>query len=122
VVDDEEVSRYVMRQHLATPRHVVLEAASGAEGLRLAAMEKPDVICLDLMMPDTDGHSVLRRLKGDPETRDIPVLIVTSKRLEDDERSRLLELANGVLGKEAVSRERVLAAVEDAIRTRERAA
>jgi len=115
IVDDEEISRYVLRQNLAAPNYIVSEAATGGDALRVAHAERPDVICLDLMMPDVDGLEVLRRLKEDPATHDIPVVIVTSKSLDEPERRRLLELATGVLTKEAVSRERALAAVEDAM-------
>ena len=122
VVDDEEISRYLLRQNLAGPHHVVSEASSGAEALRLARAERPDVICLDLVMPDMDGFEILEALKGDPVTRDIPVVIVTSKRLGEAERRTLLERASTILAKEAVSRERALSAVEEALRVAGKAA
>jgi len=122
VVDDEEISRYVLRQHLVKPDRVVSEAATGVEGLRLARAERPHLICLDLMMPDLDGLEVLRRLKADPITRDIPVVVVTSKVLDESERRPLLELAAAVLPKEAVSREGAAAALDEAIRSAGRAA
>jgi signal transduction histidine kinase/CheY-like chemotaxis protein len=118
LVDDQEISRYLLRQHLLAPQHVVREAKSGLEAIRLARTERPDVICLDLMMPDMDGFEVLRQLRADPATRDIPVVIVTSKALDDAERRELLGLATGILPKGAVSRERALAAINDAIRGR----
>ena len=122
VVDDEEISRYVLRQHLAAPRHVICEAASGDEAIRLAQTERPDVICLDLMMPGLDGVEVLRRLKSDPATADIPVVVVTSKPLEESERQSLRALAVHVLAKDGVSRERALAAVDAAMRLAGKAA
>jgi signal transduction histidine kinase/CheY-like chemotaxis protein len=115
VVDDEEIFRYVLRQHLMTPRHVIVEASSGGEALRLARDERPDVICLDLGMPDLDGGEVLRRLKADPATRDIPVVIVTAQPLDDGLR-RTLVLAADVISKDAVSRDAALAAVDAAMR------
>ena len=114
IVDDEEISRYVLRQHLISPDHMVREAASGAEGIRLARAERPDVVCLDLVMPDLDGFEVLRRLKADPATRDIPVVIVTSKPLSEEERGRLA-LAADVVAKDGDSRERARAAIERAM-------
>src|SRR5262249_31928647 len=111
-----EVCRYVLRQHLITPRHVITEAASGADALRLARDEHPDVICLDLRMPDLAGDEVLRRLKADPATRDIPVIVVTSMAVNDAERRALGDLAADVLSKDTVSRERALAVVDAAIR------
>ena len=57
IVDDEEVSRYVLRQHLMTPAATIWEVANGDDALRLAREQPPDVVCLDLAMPDADGHS-----------------------------------------------------------------
>src|SRR4029453_3854372 len=116
VVDDEEVFRYVLRQHLVAGHHVISEAATGEEALRLARAEHFDLICLDLGMPDMEGTEVLRRLRSDPGTRDIPVVIVTAMPLDDAGRQQLGELSAHVLSKDAVSRERVLDAVGAAIR------
>jgi signal transduction histidine kinase/CheY-like chemotaxis protein len=121
VVDDEEIFRYVLRQLMA-PHHIVSEAASGDEALRMARRERPDVICLDLGIPDLDGTEVLRRLRADPDTRDIPVVVVTSRHLEELQLAALRELDAAVLAKDAVSRETALAAVDAAIRSAERSA
>jgi CheY-like chemotaxis protein/anti-sigma regulatory factor (Ser/Thr protein kinase) len=116
VADDEEIFRYVLRQHLLTARHVISEAATGEEALRLARTERPDLICLDLEMPDIGGAEVLRMLREDPGTRDIPVVVVTGTPLDDAGRRQLGELQAHVLTKDAVSRERVLEAVDAATR------
>jgi CheY-like chemotaxis protein len=116
LVDDEEVFRYVLRQHLAAPTTAVYEAASGEEALELARSEHPDVICLDLGLPGLSGSEVLRRLKDDQATRGIPVVVVTSSLLDESDRRELLTLAAGVLPKDALSRERALAVVDDALR------
>ncbi len=116
VADDEEVFRYVLRQHLLAARHVISEAATGEETLRLARAERPDLICLDLQMPDIGGAEVLRLLRQDPGTRDIPVVVVTATPLDDAGRRLLGELSAHVLAKDAVSREGVLAAVDAAMR------
>jgi len=116
VADDEEVFRYVMRQHLVAGHHVISEAATGEEALRLAQAEHFDLICLDLGMPDMEGTEVLRRLRSDPGTRDIPVVIVTAMPLDDAGRKQLGELSAHILSKDAVSREGVLDAVGAALR------
>ena len=116
LVDDEEVFRYVLRQHLTTAQHRITEAATGSDALRLARSERPDVICLDLGMPDLDGIEVLRALRADPDTRDIPVLIVTSRALDEAERQSLREFGADVLPKAALSRESALEAIESAMR------
>ena len=73
--------------------------------------DRPDAICLDLLMPELDGLQVLHRLKDDPGTRDIPVLIVTSKALAESERREILRLRAGILPKASASREETLAAL-----------
>ncbi len=116
IVDDEEISRYVLRQHLMTPEHVIWEASSGEEAMRVAREERPDVVCLDLTMPEADGHEVLRRLKNDPETAEIPVVVVTAQPVDDDLRRRLGSAA-GLLSKQGISRESALATIDAAIRS-----
>ena len=116
VADDEEIFRYVLTQHLLAARHVISEATTGEETLRRARAERPDLICLDLQMPDIGGAEVLRLLREDPGTRDIPVVVVTATPLDDAGRRQLGELSAHVLAKDAVSREGVLAAVDAAMR------
>jgi signal transduction histidine kinase/CheY-like chemotaxis protein len=120
VVDDEEISRYLLSQHLLAPNHLISEAATGTDALRLARAESPDVICLDLRMPDLDGFEVLRELRSDPATREIPVIVVTSKSLSEEELQTLHTFGTSVVAKDSVSRESALAAIESAMRAAER--
>lgn len=69
----------MLRKMLAETPYGIVEAASGAEGLRRAREEQPRLVFLDLMMPEMSGFEVLERLRSDPGTRDISVIIVTSK-------------------------------------------
>jgi signal transduction histidine kinase/DNA-binding response OmpR family regulator len=112
IIDDDEIARYVMRQSLQGTPHEILEARGGFEGLRMAEESLPDLVLLDLSMPDLDGFEVLERLEADPSTRSIPVIIVTSKRL-DDERQLLAQAVKRVLYKEDISPERMRAVVEE---------
>jgi signal transduction histidine kinase/CheY-like chemotaxis protein len=114
VIDDDEVSRYLLRGLLADTRFSLLEASSGREGLLLAREEQPKAIFLDLVMQGTDGFAVLELLKADPRTKDIPVLIHTSMHLSDADRSRL-ELASAIVPKDGQSREAQQAAVRSAL-------
>ncbi|MEW6379614.1 MAG: response regulator [bacterium] len=109
IIDDQEISRYLLKGLLADTRYRVIEATGGQEGLRLAASEQPQVIFLDLIMPEMDGFEVLDRLKADPATRDIPVIIVTAKDLEEEDRKRLAQgaldiISKGVPRNEAIDR------------------
>src|SRR4030095_17016488 len=90
------------------------EADSGAAGLSQARGERPDIIFLDLMLPDIGGPEVLAALKVDPATADIPVVVVTGKILDEAERGALLRNAVTVLSKEHRSREEALAGLRAA--------
>jgi signal transduction histidine kinase/CheY-like chemotaxis protein len=86
VIDDDDVSRYLMKTFLRDTPCVVSEAASGREGVEAARLQRPDVIFCDIYMTDISGFEVLARLKSDPATRDIPVVLNTAKTLTEDER------------------------------------
>jgi DNA-binding response OmpR family regulator len=103
VIDDDEIARYLVRNHLAGAPFEIREAAGGAEGLREARTARPDAIVLDLVMPEVSGFEVLARLKEDPATMDIPVVILTSRALSDEERQRLAPHALRILSKQALA-------------------
>lgn len=89
VIDDDEAMRSGVCQSLRRDGWEVDEAANGRLGLDRLAASRPDVIMLDLMMPEMDGFEFLVGMRGKPEWRDIPVLVVTAKDLTADERARL---------------------------------
>ncbi len=89
VVDDQPLSIQILA-HIFSPDHVVLTASSGEQALAVCAEQLPDLILLDVVMPDMDGHAVCRRLKADPRTRDIPVIFVTVQSDPQDEAAGLL--------------------------------
>ena len=91
VVDNDPGARYNMRHPLAAAGFDVREAATGREALRLAGL-RPDAIVLNLYLPDMDGLTVLRRLKADPATNSIPVILKTAARVEDGHRQRSLDI------------------------------
>ena len=77
VIDDDPAVRDLMTRFLDKMGYVAVQASSGAEGLRLARELRPDVITLDVVMPDMTGWDVLQELKNDTETTSIPVIMVT---------------------------------------------
>ncbi|KJU86335.1 response regulator receiver modulated serine phosphatase, partial [Candidatus Magnetobacterium bavaricum] len=79
VVDDDENNRAICEINLRQLGFTVLLAKDGQEGLDLAIKEEPDLILLDVMMPVMNGYLVLERLKKNPQTRDIPVIMLTAK-------------------------------------------
>ena len=76
----------------AFPEAIVLTALNGKKGLELAAVEDPDVILLDIVMPGMDGYEVCQKLKTDTKLRDIPVIFVTALKGDKDSRIRALEV------------------------------
>ncbi len=92
VVDDEAGDRELLRELLEKEGYLVLEAESGEEALRLAMEASPRLILLDVMMPDLNGYEVCRRLREEPRTRFIPVVMVTA---HGDLEHRLLGIEAG---------------------------
>ncbi len=80
IVDDVATNRIVLKVKLASAYYATIQAAGGAEALELAREARPDLVLLDLELPDINGITVCERLKADPATRDIPVVMVTAFR------------------------------------------
>ncbi len=90
IVDDHpDARRLIMRILQSQGNYSLLEAGDGREALDQAKSHLPDLIILDLMMPELDGFSVLDALKADQSTASIPVIVVTAKTLTKEERERL---------------------------------
>ena len=80
IVDDEEDVRSIAKLGLEMGANwQVLTASSGREALNIAQTDQPDIILLDLMMPDWDGRITLEQLKANPQTQNIPVILMTAK-------------------------------------------
>ena len=92
IVDDQEANRLLLREILESQGHEVAEAVDGVEALARVADAPPDAVLLDVGMPGIDGFEVCRRLKADPATATIPVLLVTALNQRDQ---RLLGIGAG---------------------------
>jgi CheY-like chemotaxis protein len=77
IIDDDKAVHDLLEREFVGEGYRVLHAAGGREGLQIAKKARPDMITLDIIMPDLDGWTVLRALKADPELHEIPVLLVT---------------------------------------------
>jgi two-component system phosphate regulon response regulator PhoB len=84
LIEDERDLQQVVAYNLRQAGHEVLATVAGEEGLRLARAARPDLVILDLMLPDLPGTEVCRALKADPELRAVPVLILTARGEEID--------------------------------------
>jgi CheY-like chemotaxis protein/nitrogen-specific signal transduction histidine kinase len=118
IIDDDETARYTLGTFAARPGVQLIEAENGLRGIERAQNDKPDVIMLDMMMPGIGGHEVLQRLKADPATEAIPVVIVTSRFVNEAEREQILTRAVAVVYKGDLSREVVTRAIDTALATR----
>jgi signal transduction histidine kinase len=108
-VDDNDALRYSLSRTLQGGGYKVVEARNGAEALRLAE-NVPDLITLDVHLPDKDGFEIGRLLKTNPRTKHIPILHISATFVETEYRVRGLEVADAYLA-EPISREELLATV-----------
>lgn len=117
VIDDSEADRQLIRRVLERlGGYQVLEASGGSEGTALARQERPDLVILDLMMPEMDGFMVVEALKGDPATRSIPIIVLTAKSLTEEDRQRLNGRIDALLQKVGVDPDALLAEVVEVLR------
>jgi signal transduction histidine kinase/DNA-binding response OmpR family regulator len=92
IVDDERANRELLKVMLAPEGFLLLTASSGEEALAIVAHQAPDLILLDVMMPGMDGYTVAGKIKSDPATTSVPVIMITAI---DDHNARMLGLSAG---------------------------
>ena len=119
IVDDVELFIQLQISHLGRKRFDIHTAGNGSDGLVLARSLKPDLILLDLLMPDMNGDQVCRILKGDPETSSIPVLLVSSGTREHSRSIIDSSGCDGLIYK-PVRRDLLLSVVENLLKTNHR--
>ena len=92
IVDDEKDVLFVLEKELTARGYSVIAADNGLEALNLAKSEHPDLIILDIWMPDMDGSEIAARLKEDLTTRDIPIIFLTClfQKREGEEQGRVV--------------------------------
>jgi len=99
IVDDNEQNRKLARDVLEFAGFRTLEAAGGVEGLSLAAEHRPDLVLMDIRMPDLNGTEAVRKLKDDERTAGIRVLALTSSTMKGDRERFLADGFDGYLEK-----------------------
>ncbi|MBD3181626.1 response regulator [Candidatus Poribacteria bacterium] len=90
VVEDNDRNRRLLKILLKSNKYEVAEAASGEEAMNYLSKEKPDLILMDIQLPHIDGLELTKRIKDEPETKDIPIVAVTAYAMKGD-RERILE-------------------------------
>lgn len=106
LVDDEPDIVYLVKKILQKSGHHVIEAYSGEEALELANKSRPDLVLLDIMMPDLNGWEVSRSLKMNKDTKNLPIIMLTVRTSSDSvEKSFKYAKADAHVGKPASSKE-----------------
>ena len=99
VVEDNETNLYLIRFILEKSGLEVIEARNGAEGVELAVKEKPDLIIMDLQLPDIDGLEATRRIRASEADSEIPIIALTSYAMAGDREKALAAGCNGYIEK-----------------------
>jgi PAS domain S-box-containing protein len=118
VVDDEQANLDLLEAVLEPAGFVVLRAGSGREGIAMARSEMPKLILLDLMMPDLTGFDVVEALRAEEATRSIPIMVLTSKILTDDDKRALNGEVAAVFKRNSVAGPELTAWLRDIIAKR----
>ena len=99
VVDDEAELRNVLVMRLSNSGYETIEAGNGKDAINIAKEKKPDLIILDIMMPDMDGMSASQQLKDNESTKDIPIIFLTGLQDKDSEQTDHLSGDNIIFAK-----------------------
>ena len=86
IIEDQEDNRKIMRDLLTSAKYEIIEAVSGQEGVRLAETHRPDLILMDIQLPDFDGYEATKRIRSISALRSIPIIAVTSYALSGDDK------------------------------------
>ena len=117
VVEDDDNARDLLHSILTKAGWQVAEANNGKRGLEALYKNKPDLILLDLMMPEMDGFTFLDHMQKQEQYADIPVIVITAKELNQDDRSQLKGSVHRILQKGAYSQRELLQRVRDLLTT-----
>jgi two-component system cell cycle response regulator DivK len=85
VVEDQEDNRRILRDVLTSAGYEMVEAVTGTEAVTMAGVHHPDLILMDIQLPEIDGYEAMRRIKADVTLRSIPIIAVTSYALSGDD-------------------------------------
>jgi CheY-like chemotaxis protein len=120
IIDDDLKSVEVLSAYLSDQPYTVLRAYGGKEGIEAARRELPELILLDLMMPEVSGFDVVETLRASPATAAIPIVVVTSKQLTGEDRAILNGYVTAIMEKTGFNHERFIAEVRLALAAGER--
>lgn len=116
IVEDNPMNRDMLSRRLIRSGHLVLMAGDGRQGITSAQMENPDLILMDMSLPEIDGWEATRRLKSDKSTRRIPVIALTAHAMSSD-RQKCMEAGCDDYDTKPVDYQRLTAKIQAALQT-----
>jgi len=105
IVEDQEDNRTILRDVLSTVGYELIEALNGKDGVRLAQSERPDLILMDIQLPEMDGYEATQQIRSIAELKTIPIIAVTSYALSGDEAKARAAGCDGYIAKPFSPRE-----------------
>jgi two-component system cell cycle response regulator DivK len=99
VVEDTDDNRKIIRDLLTASGYELIEATDGAAGVALAQKERPDLVLMDIQLPEIDGYEATRRIRAIPEMATVPIIAVTSYALSGDDAKALAAGCDGYVAK-----------------------
>lgn len=117
IVDDEKDVLILLEKRLSKAGYEVAQAANGRDALTLAKSEKPDLIVLDVMMPDMGGEEVAANLKNDAGTKDIPVIFLTCLFTKKEEVAKSHQIGDNLFFAKPYNPEELLAEIKNRLNT-----
>jgi two-component system, cell cycle response regulator DivK len=99
VIEDTEDNRQIIRDLLSSVGYELIEAADGAEGVAMAQSQRPDLILMDIQLPEMDGYEATRRIRAISELAHVPIIAVTSYALSGDEAKTRAAGCDGYIAK-----------------------
>ena len=115
IVDDEPRYLRLLEANLRTEGYEVATAQDGVQALDVFSAQPIDLVLLDVMMPRLDGFGVIEQLRQNPETRDLPVIVISAKELTDEEAKKLKESVTFVMKKQGFDGERLVREISTAL-------
>ncbi len=115
VVDDDPNSADLLRQFLPESDFILETAMDGVAGLKAIEQNCPDILLLDLIMPRLDGFGVIERLRADPRTQGLPIVVISAKDLTESEAVRLKETVKVVMRKQGFEGEKLVQEIKSAL-------
>ena len=117
VVDDDPHIADMLGQILPASEFDLRSAEDGIAGLEAIAIQRPDVLLLDIMMPRLDGFGVIEQLRANPVTQDLPIIVISAKELTGEESTRLKESVAFVMRKQGFDSEKLVQEIKSVLNT-----